>query len=65
MTELWMQNKAKNLAFKDIKEGSKLLLKDIDIADINIREYIWYEQEWIVWRRQKQQPSSITCNLFE
>lgn len=65
MTELWMQYKAKKLDFKDIKEGSKLLLKDLDIDYINTRGYIWYEQEWIVWkRRQEQQPSSITHNLF-
>lgn len=29
-----MQYKAKKLDFKDIKEGSKLLLKDLDIAPV-------------------------------
>ena len=49
---------------KKVKEKHKILLKDYFLFDdINIREYIQYEKERIVWKRhqkQQQQQSSVT-----
>ena len=69
MIELRLQNEAKKLAFKEVKEENKILLKNLaSIDDVNIREYIRSEQERIVRKRrqeQQQQSSSVTQNLFE
>ena len=41
MIELRLQNEAKKLAFKEVKEKNKILLKNLtSIDDVNIREYI-------------------------
>ena len=68
MIELRLQNEAKKLAFKEVKEENKILLKNLaSIDDVNIREYIRSEQERIVRKRrqeQQQQSSSVTQNLF-
>ena len=69
MIELRQQNEAKKLAFKEVKEENKILLKNLaSIDDVNIREYIRSEQERIVRKRrqeqQQQQSSSVTQNLF-
>ena len=68
MIELRQQNETKKLAFKEVKEENKILLKNLSsIDDVNIREYIRSEQERIVRKRrqeQQQQSSSVTQNLF-
>lgn len=68
MIELRLQNEAKKLAFKKVKEKNKILLKNLDsIDDVNIREYVRSEQERIIrkMRQEKQQQSSsVTQNLF-
>ena len=56
MIELWLQNKAKKLAFKKVKEENKILLKNLaSINHVNIREYIRSEQEKIVRKRRQEQ----------
>uniref|UniRef100_A0A0D3BN62 No apical meristem-associated C-terminal domain-containing protein n=1 Tax=Brassica oleracea var. oleracea TaxID=109376 RepID=A0A0D3BN62_BRAOL len=66
--ELRLQNEAKKLAFKEVKEENKILLKNLaSIDDVNIREYIRSEQERIIRKmrqEQQQQSSSVTQNLF-
>ncbi|WZZ68672.1 hypothetical protein YC2023_080042 [Brassica napus] len=67
MIELRLQNEAKKLDFKEVKEENKILLKNLtSIDDVNIREYIRSEQERIVRKRrqEQQQSSSVTQNLF-
>ena len=68
MIELRLQNETKKLAFKEVKDENKILLKNLaSIDDVNIREYIRSEQERIVQKKrqeQQQQSSSVTQNLF-
>ena len=68
MIELRLQNEAKKLAFKEIKEENKILLKNLaSIDDVNIHEYIRSEQERIIRKmrqEQQQQSSSVTQNLL-
>ena len=68
MIELRLQNEAKKLAFKEVKEENKILLKNLaSIDDVNIHEYIRPEQEIIIRKRrqeQQQQSSSVKQNLF-
>ena len=68
MIELRLQNEAKKLAFKEIKEENKILLKNLaSIDDVNIREYIRSEQVRIIRKmrqEQQQQSSSVTQNLL-
>ena len=53
MIELRLQNEAKKLAFKEVKEENKILLKYLaSIDDVNIREYIQSLQEIIVRKRR-------------
>ena len=57
MIELRLQNEAKKLAFKEVKEENKILLKNLaSIDDVNILEYIRSEQERIIrkMRQEKQ-----------
>ena len=68
MIKLRLQNEAKKLAFKEVKEENKILLKNLaSINDVNIREYIRSEQERIIRKmrqEQQQQSSLVTQNLF-
>ena len=68
MIELRLQNEAKKLAFKEVKDKNKILLKHLaSIDDVNIREYIRSEQERIIRKmrqEQQQQSSLVTQNLF-
>ena len=68
MIELRLQNEAKKLTLKEVKEENKILLKNLTSMDnVNIREYIRSEQERIIRKmrqKQQQQSSSVTQNLF-
>ncbi|KAJ4869724.1 Uncharacterized protein Rs2_48704 [Raphanus sativus] len=61
IVQLRMQNQAKKLAFKEMREENKMLLTNLEsISDHTTREFIRCEQERIIKKRtqEQQQPSN-------
>ena len=62
-----MNIQLQNLAFREMKEENKILLKDLNsIADPNVREYFRGEQIKIIQKRNQQEGSSSAFgNYFD